>query len=195
MTTKLLLAAPRRGGIQRQDAVTRLLRARMLKWQAGKDAELWTQIRDEFKSRNAKAGKRTRQGDSILTNDLSEAESSIYVESSIAWIAMPSRACNLLCSRGVFQYSDVILGRVQELFPPAPSPSTTLRLEVSDYHIDDEELMKIITRWPKGLAPGPSGIRGEHLRVAKPQGRWGNGGLCALEEVVEILTTEWVKLE
>ena len=39
-------------------------------------------------------------------------------------------------------------------------------MDVSDYHVDDEELMKIITRWPKGLAPGSSGIRGEHLRVA-----------------------------
>ena len=39
-------------------------------------------------------------------------------------------------------------------------------MDVSDYHVDDEELMKIITRWPKGLAPGPSGIRGEHLCVA-----------------------------
>ena len=168
MTTKLLLAAPRRGGIQRQEAVTCILRARILKWQAGKDAELWTQIRDEFKSRNAKAGKRTRQWDSILTDDLNEAELRRVIHCVDS--GMPSRACNLLCSRGVHQYSDAILARVQELFPPAPSPSTTLRLEVSDYHIDDEELMKIITRWPKGLAPGPSGIRGEHLRVAKPQG-------------------------
>ena len=117
MTTKILLAAPRRGSIQRQEAVIRLLRARVLKWQAGKDAELWTQIRDGFNSRTAKAGKRTRQGDSILTDNLSEAELRRVIHCVDS--GMPSRACNLLCSRGVHQYSDAMLTRIQELFPPA----------------------------------------------------------------------------
>ena len=55
LASKAVLAMPRRGGKSRQEAVVRLVRARLASFQAGRFQELWEKVQLENKSSRSKA--------------------------------------------------------------------------------------------------------------------------------------------
>ena len=72
---------------------------------------------------------------------------------------LPGRACRQLCSRGVVE-DENILEQLGQLFLQT---SEDLASEASPTTIEDDQLCRILRSVPRGLAPGPSGLRTDHI--------------------------------
>ena len=74
-------------------------------------------------------------------------------------MGLPGRACRQLCSRGVVEGED-ILEQLALLFPKT---SEDLVAKAAPTTIQDDQLCRILRSVPRGLAPGPSGLRTDHI--------------------------------
>ena len=186
LTSKVLLAAPRHGGSKRQEALIRLLQSRLLRWQANKIPELWRDTSREYQTRLLKKGKRARDGNPTASeeqkqmNDADIRRVIHFVDNNLT-----SRACNLLCSRGVVADSAANRERISNLFPAPFQQLRSITVDSSDYSVDEARLLKLISNWPRGLAPGPSGLRAEHLRVAL---QWGTSTKATAQSLIDLAT-------
>ena len=78
-----------------------------------------------------------------------------------------SQAAALLCSRGIAERSVETHEKVGKLFPAAPAhqPASAAFAPTPHVEIETSRLRQELLSTPKGLAPGPSGLRVEHLRT------------------------------
>ena len=151
LASKALLAAPRRGGKARVEAVSRMMRERFELWDAGKYSELWDLVTKHNTAKVKPTGKPP------AFNHIAH-----LVDSGLL-----SKAAARLSSRGIAADSPEMFAQVKALFPPAPTQKPVNRPESDAVEVTWEELEKLILRTPCGLSPGPSGLRVEHLRTWK----------------------------
>ena len=77
-----------------------------------------------------------------------------------------SRAAKALVSRGIDQSSPEALAAMKEKHPQGPPPSIPTDDLPSPISVTSEKLAKAIKSFKPGSAPGPSGLRAEHLKAA-----------------------------
>ena len=98
-----------------------------------------------------------------------------------------SKAVARLTSRGVAPDSPEVFGQVKTLFPAPPSEIKERYPEAAAVEVTPDELEKLILRMPYGLAPGPSGLRAEHLQTWRGRTpRVDEGVLVALTPITNL---------
>ena len=76
-----------------------------------------------------------------------------------------SRAASQLGSRGVAERAVETHAAVEKLLAPAAANEALAAAEAPPALVEAQVVLKTLLDTPKGLAPGPSGLRTEHLRT------------------------------
>ena len=150
LSTKLLLAVPFHAGKAKAAATERIVTRRIERWHAGQLEQMWYDMTEAWRKRH----KNKRQ----KTTDQSQ-ERAFRRAAALVKVGLPGRACKQLCSRGVVD-SDDIVELLSQLFT---NRSEELAAEPSATTIKDDQLCRILRGVPRGLAPGPSGLRTDHF--------------------------------
>jgi len=163
LTSKLLLAAPKHGGRQRAEALERMLRARLVEWHAGNIESAWEAMKAGLGERPQRAAA------PVAPTDNKRLETRV---AALAEGGQASKACRLLCSRGVS--STATVEQLTALFPPSSGvvlhPSSGLSPQTC-LQIEQDALQKVILMCPRNTSPGPSGLRIDHLQSALSNSR------------------------
>ena len=161
-STKLILAAPVHGGKQRQHTTERLLRARLSKWHAGDIGTLWSDVKAAWdKSSGKRRVRAVRDLSCELPQDLPPAASRRVCQ--LAAVGALSKACKVLCSRGVASDTPETRDKLIRLFPTLAQPVTITTSQRGTY--DSAEIRSVVERMPSSLAPGPSGLRSDYFKA------------------------------
>ena len=171
---KGLLASVRHGGKARAKAVSRILRNRFRLWQSGAIHDLWKRLHDDHKSRSPANKKYDEQ----------QLEREARRVAQLVDEGMLSRAAAQLCSRGLAPNNTETARKLSELFPQETYSLDEPPPHAPSFSIQPELVRKLILRTPKGLAPGCSGMRAEHLKALLLDR---NSGLAA--QALALLTT------
>ena len=166
--SKGLLASVRRGGKARMEAVARTLRSRLLLWKTGQFNELWQRLNDDHRKRTSNE---QRQEDK-------ENEREAKRVANLVDQGLLSRAASQLCSRGLAPFTPATFAKVVQLFPPGPLPLKVDVPTAPSFEIQPKAMGKLIMKCPKGLAPGCSGLRAEHLKAVLCDRNLGRAGEC-----------------
>ena len=160
-STKLLLAAPAHGGKQRLHTTERLLRKRFSKWHSGELASLFEDVRISW------AKKSNKRNSLLLPADLLAQSLPPQTTRRVCQLTASgcfSKACKLLCSRGIAADTPHTRANLESLFPQQEQNVTPCTGDTGSY--DPSEIKAILERTPSNLAPGPSGLRFDHLKAA-----------------------------
>ena len=178
---------------QQQEAALRL---RLGLFERGEWGQLWEALTKDLNPPGVatRAAKRAR-GDGPGAEEASRRR----VEALVADGA-PGKALQNLLSSGVHDSSDpAVLAKLRELNPAGAPPNATDLPERVDPALGDEEgtafweplVRDSLVRFPRGTAPGPSGLRASHLQDAVR--RPGRGAL--LVTALSKLARAWVRGE
>ena len=157
LSAKALLAGLRRGGKSRSEAARRVLRARINAWKAGQIPSIWERLVKE---------NRPRPPHLHPQSSSTPAPARYEHVAQLVDSGLLSKAAAQLCSRGIAEDTDDNYEKIQRLFPQSAAASIVPVPEAATTDVEEAVLRKIISQTPKGLAPGPSGLHVEHLRLA-----------------------------
>ena len=134
-----------------------MLRARIRGWKSGRFTELW-----DSTNRTERQSKSKRQNPAQRSSGLSPKDAKRIAQ--LVDMGRHSQAASQLCSPGIAVGTHA---RVDKLFhmAPSPIPATFACPDAPDVELDVKTLRKALLDTPKGLAPGPSGLRIERLRT------------------------------
>jgi hypothetical protein len=136
----------------------RLVKERLNRWKRGEYRQLWDEA---VKATRSEPKKRAAQ-----TPDLSQEELNTRRASSLAQQGQFTRALQSLCSAGLAQHNRAALNEMQAKHPPAAQPSTfQQQSDTPQMLFSTAQVVKAIKSFRKGSAPGPSGLRAEHLKA------------------------------
>ena len=179
-----LPAAPKgrgAGAAQNQAADTK---DRLRRWRAGEGGQMWTDLTTQPRG-GARAGRRKKQADPT------QPERNVARASTLAQEGQYTRALQALLSQGMDQVSGQAIQAMESKHPrPAspptlpPEPNGTPPLIVSSAQVRDA-----IFSFHPGTAPGPSGLRAEHLKEALSSRAHGQAArlLVALTRLVNLM--------
>ena len=157
LTSKALLAQPTRGGRTRREALLRTFRDRILLWERGEIDTLWEQLKLQ--------NRRLSEKPHLFKSEVKELNRVAHLVDA----GYLSKAARQLLSHGIHERTPETLEKVRQLFPQPANPHP-LRgpITASSLSITPDQLLKVIDKTPQGLAPGPSGLRAEHLQALLP---------------------------
>ena len=153
MASKVILARPFHGGRSKATAVERIVARRLDRWSAGQIQQLWEDLSKAWATRR-QSKKAVGRGTGI------EQERDFRKVVALVNQGLPGKACRLLCSRGLATGPDVG-DKMRLLFPDVRS-GIEVRAEPG-VEVDAKAMLKVLKSMPRGLAPGPSGLRADHL--------------------------------
>ena len=159
--SKLLLAAPAHGGKQRLNTTERLLRARLSKWHSGELTSLFNDVQAAW---NKKSSKKPGVAADVISSIAPHLPSPLArrVRQLVASGSF-SKACKVLCSRGIAADTPQTRASLASLFPQQQQSTTLSTGDVGTF--EPSELKAMLERTPLNLAPGPSGLRFDHLKA------------------------------
>ena len=149
------MASVRHGGKSRAEAVCRILRQRLLLWKSGNIEELWQRLVKEHKDSNTTA----------LRQDEKQQQREARRVAKLVDQGLLSRAAAQLSSRGIAPATTENISLVEKLFPVGKFPLRVPSTAAPSFEIDATTIKKLIMETPKGLAPGASGLRAEHIKA------------------------------
>ena len=155
---RLSLAA--HGGKQRLHTTERFLRKRFSKWHSGELASLFEDVRISW-------AKKSKKRNSLPLADLLAQSLPPQTTRRVCQLTASgcfSKACKLLCSRGIAADTPHTRANLESLFPQQEQNVTPCTGDTGSY--DPSENKAILERTPSNLAPGPSGLRFDHLKAA-----------------------------
>ena len=155
LAPKCLLAAPARGGRRHHKDLERLIKDRIRRWRDGDVAHLWAEVKTPPPQGRRRAPKEAPPSQEEINSRrcLRLVQAGQY-----------SRAINALVSRGLDQGSRAAIVAMSEKHPPAPVPSFRPDDLPLPPRFDTKEVRKAVFSFNPGSAPGPSGLRPEHLK-------------------------------
>ena len=147
---------PRAGDVYSQ---ARIVRDRLRRWRAGEYAQLWREAVDLTKVPPKK--KKKNRGGEEKTQEKRNAERA----ATLAEDAQFTKALQALTSAGMAPPTPANVKTMKEKHPearvqPAPLPTT----EVPQLSFSQVEVDKAVKKFRRGSAPGPSGLRPEHVK-------------------------------
>eukprot|EP00663_Eupelagonemidae_sp_cell21sb_P000220 gene220-2251_t len=155
----VLCAAPRAGKAHRQQAGT-FTRLRCERWLAGERRTLWDDIPPRAR------GVAHPQTDRDAASDHRQRHARA---TELARDGLDSKACSALISSGLLNNTPEVLNALRSKHPTAlpPDLSTLGKAPTAAVpEIDIETVRQAVLRFPRGSAPGPSGLRPQHLQDA-----------------------------
>jgi hypothetical protein len=174
---KILLARGH-GGKRRSKGEERRRFELMELWAAGDAEVLWRTMVTTPKRREKNKVKNTPTNESTTLS--TKVIGSLV---SLTRQGLAGKAVRLLISRGIADWDTETTAAIHKLFPASTSPT------IPSYHSDGddfstEEVADAIKRLGRGKAPGPSGLRPEHIRDILSNPMVGDSFLDALTKFV-----------
>ena len=162
---------------------SRLIKARLQRWQAGECGELWQEAVESLQKPNG--GKKKKPAEKTQQQRNVDRATALAVEGQY------SRALEALTSLGLVEHNPATVAEMQAkhppplrdtvipILPPPPPPRAFSPLEVR----------AAAHSFPRGSAAGPSGMRPEHLVIALKvtPGNRGEKALATLTKLVNLL--------
>ena len=190
----ILPARPKSQGFQQVQSAAQVIKAACRKWREGKIVELWQEAlqlkRKVGKEQLKKRKKKKKQAERVLGEERTQATRNKERATELVQEGQLSRAAKALVSRGVDLDSEAAKREMEEKHPqvqqaalPEGEPSAAALTLTSN------QVFKAIWGFKAGTAPGPSGLRGEHLKEAKAVRTEGRGAATvgALTRFVNVL--------
>ena len=170
---KCILAAPKRGGSDHQRQTAAIIKQRAERWRKGEINELWMEASAPLEPR--------RKGRQNLTpaEQLPQADYNKRRCLRLVQDGQYSRGVQSLSSRGIDQSSTEAFKAMQDKHPFAAAPSPLATEPSPSLSLDVAKVKKAIFSFKAGTAPGPSGLRAEHLKLALQAPTPARGDNCA----------------
>ena len=151
MLPQTVLDAPRRGGRQRARAAAAYTKDRLQRWDAGERLSLW-------KTRQQPLPRRARRRTDEERRELAVG---------LAREDFDGKACAALLAEGLCAETPATVAALQSLHPTqaSPPPVAAHELPVAP-ELSPDDVLKALHTFPAATAPGPSGLRAQHLRDA-----------------------------
>jgi hypothetical protein len=155
------ILASSRGGRKRSRAMEARMQQQLDTWATGDVEAAWetftgsAERRDHARKLRESSGKATKDDNSI-------PDSVINSVVSLTNQGLPGKACKLLLSDGIAIWNKATRLKIQSLFP-AGNPEKIPAMTTEADPFTEEEITSAMKRMGRGKAPGPSGLRTEHL--------------------------------
>ena len=141
--------------------MARLVRERLRRWRAGEYPQLWQEAVDLTKVPKKK-GRKRKGGEEEKSQEKRNAEHATV----LAQDGQYTKALQALTSAGMATPSSANLKVMKEKPPPATGPPIiTPTTDIPQLTFGQAEVEKAVRKFRRGSAPGPSGLRPEHLKV------------------------------
>ena len=182
LAPKCILAALPRSGRRHHKDLEKKVRERIVLWKAGDIARLWMEASTPAKPAKSR---RRRVAETPPSQDEVNARRCLRLVQEGQY----SRAVQALTSRGIDQESDAAREAMKEKHPAAPIPRTPSDIPPAPPPFNVQEIRKAILSFNTGSAPGPSGLRAEHLKkmISSPDPSSGGRVLAAITRFVNVL--------
>ena len=147
----------------------------MRRWKAGECGELWREAVEwqrARKSRQPKKRRRKRAAAAAAVGEIDDEEDSLEVQNAkrcktLVKDGQYSKAIQALVSHGMAEHTEATLKEMQDKHPAATRPLPPIPVtDTPPKTFGSLEIVKAALSFRKGTAPGPSGLRPEHLQVA-----------------------------
>ena len=173
MLPQCVLDAPRRGGRKHAKAAASYTLDRLKRWEEGERLELWV------------SRQMPQQGPRRPLSDAERRD----LATSLAREGFDSKACSALLATGLARETAETTAALQNLHPQQPAPDTPPVHELPPApQLVPDVVAKALRSFPAASAPGPSGLRVQHLREACTPGT-AAGLLEQLAAVVNLLAS------
>ena len=139
---------------------SRIVKERLRRWRGGEYRQLWDEAVDMTKKR-PKAKKRRGEGEEKTAEERNAERAKV-----LAGEGEYARAIQALCSAGMAPHNATTEAELKAKHPQAqvdmgPLPTT----DASPLTITQMEVDKSVRKFGRGKAPGPSGMRPEHMKI------------------------------
>ncbi len=166
---KLVLGMPARGG-RKHASLAQIIFSRLARWRAG-------QFDDLFKEACKVASRLASK---------TRADSAARAKRLLA-MGFASKAVRALDAARVLEATPKVIRQLKEKHPDAPPP-TELPEATASPHVTTESTRKAIHAFHRGSAPGPTGLRAEHLQDCLAAASFGTAEAMLYE------IAEWVNM-
>ena len=157
MLARCILENPSKGGRSHWRDIRKAVNTRLTKWRAGQLSELWDDILEENNRLNRNQSQ--KHMNSSATANINRARRAVEDGQYRKAIQILSSAGFAPTPTNVF---DIMLGKHPHAAPP-PIPSSPVPPAV---RISELDMVRALQSFPNGTAPGPSGLRANHLKEA-----------------------------
>ena len=162
MLPRCLLSSPPRGGRSHWRDTLKTVRTRIQKWRAGNFVELWEEVASANHSLKARLSRSSSSGsspDAVLRSNVIRARRAVGD-------GQYRKALQSLSSAGLAQPSADVLVEMLAKHPPSANPALPEDTPPPPVQFSSEEVIKALKSFPAGSAPGPSGLRANHIKQA-----------------------------
>ena len=182
MLAKCILFSPASGWRYFWRDTLKSVRARIRKWREGDILGLWSEVLDEGESLGRRRKPKKESSESLLTANARRARRAMEN-------GQYKKATQALTSSGLAQASQEVLVEMLAKHPQVDPPLIPSDPIPSPVMINEAAVVKALRSFPSGTAPGPSGLRANHLKEAVlcPSPDRANGALQALSRVINLL--------
>ncbi len=183
MLAKCILASPAAGHRLRWREILKLVKSRITRWIDGDHETLWHEATESAKSLAKRAESSPNNANFTKDHNVRRAK-------SLAQNGLYSKSTQALTSTGLAKPSETILQEMLSKHPQGPPASAPHDPVPSSATIIEPTVLKAVKSFPKGSAPGPSGLRPSHLleAVCCPSPDRANQLLQTLTKFVNLLT-------
>ena len=161
MLAKCILANPPRGGRSHWRDTLKLVQTRIQRWKEGDLLGLWTEASSSIKglrSRSARAKSKPPSCESLRRSNASRARRA-------AEDGQYKKALQSLTSMGLAPPSPEVFNEMLAKHPQSDPPRIS-DMPPPAVYISPEDVINALKLFPTGSAPGPSGLRANHLKEA-----------------------------
>ena len=174
-----------RGGRSHSGDYLKSVRSRIRKWREGKISELWEEAVAQDNKFNAHLSRRNLSDqslDSLRHSNVSRARRAVKD-------GQYRKALQSLTSAGLAQPSQPVVDEMRAKHPPSCLPTLPSGPAPPPVRFSEDEVAKALKSFPNGSAPGPSGLRSNHLKEAVfcPSPDRASRALRSLSQLVNIL--------
>ncbi len=141
--------------------ILKLVNSRITRWLDGDQKTLWQEAISSAKALTKRSASLPPNG----TNTTGQ-ERNVRRAKSMAQDFLYSKSIQALTSTGLANPSDTILDEMKSKHPQGPPASAPPDPPPPSATISESTVLKCSKSFPKGSAPGPSGLRPSHLREA-----------------------------
>ena len=162
MLAKCILANPPRGGRSHWRDTLKLLQARIQRWKEGDLLGLWVEPSSSIKglrSRSARSKSKPTSSESLRRSNATRARRAVED-------GQYKKALQSLTSMGLAPPSSDVFDEMLAKHPQSDPPPLSGMAPSPSFHVSPEEVVSALKSFPTGSAPGPSGLRANHLKEA-----------------------------
>ena len=180
----MLSTKPRGQGYQAQSHA-QVVRAACRRWRNGEVAALWAEAKKRAKGPRTGGGRRARGREAEPTQE----QKNLKRVATLLQEGQFSRASKALISRGIDQNSAEARAQMVDKHPTVEVAPTPAEENPSQpITLTSRQVYEAIRGFKAGTAPGPSGLRAEHLKEAKAARTEGRGA-AALSSLTRLVNT------